>query len=139
METAEAVRIVRELVDGPEPLRSPWDEALEAVLAALEETRDKYSDREAVAWRDRADKAERERDELRAEVERLTYIVNDRQERGNEMLGRAEKAEAEMRLMAADVRESEAALAAEREQTAATAWAAGLVASRRLPQAEAKP
>ena len=37
--------------------------------------------------------------EARQEIERLTFVVNDRQERGNEMLARAERAEEEARKM----------------------------------------
>jgi hypothetical protein len=44
-------------------------------------------------WKARAEQAEARVKELEAERDRLTYIVNDRQDRGNEMLARAERAE----------------------------------------------
>jgi hypothetical protein len=51
--------------------------------------------------------------EARLEIKRLTYIVNDRQDRGNDLLARAEQAEAEVERLKGELRAQQRTTAGE--------------------------
>jgi chromosome segregation ATPase len=109
MELEDAVRIVRELVDGPEPLRSPWDEALEAVLTALHQAQgDLVNSRAEVSRSHKAVLA------LTGEVERLRADLEiaepQKSAAVNALAARADKAEAERDEAEAEVERLRAAL-----------------------------